>query len=113
VYEKESSEVGSERLLYESKNALTPLSILPDGQMSVTLEPAGAGWKFGVPATLFEPYVASSVHAELPLVSQYAVSADGKRFLVARQLGPENEAPGETPLTVLVNWTSLLTREAR
>ena len=78
--------------------------------MSVTLEPAGAGLKFGVPAPLFNASAASSLHGGLPLVFQYAVRSDGKRFLVARQLGAENEAPGATPLTVLLNWTSLLNR---
>ncbi len=216
LYERESSGVGTERQLYESKSFLTPLSILPDGQsvvirlvngasqgdffvmrlsdaqsaspylqipfnltygqlspdarwmayssiesgrneiyvqsfpspstryavstdggiqprwrrdgrelfylhapqgsasqqamMSVTLEPAGAGLKFGVPAALFDAYAASSLHGGLPMVFQYAVSSDGNRFLVARQLGAENAAPGETPLTVVLNWTSLLNR---
>jgi hypothetical protein len=72
--------------------------------MSVTLEPAGAGLRFSVPKALFEPYVASSVHAGLPAVFQYAVTSDGKRFLVARQLGAEISNPGTEPLTVVFNW---------
>jgi hypothetical protein len=50
----------------------------------------------GLPTTLF-PAEAVSVY------NMYAVTKDGKRFLVNR---PQNATA--TPLTVIVNWTSTL-----
>lgn len=38
--------------------------------------------------------------------NSYVVSADGERFLVETRLDPR----GPTPITVVLNWTALLTR---
>jgi eukaryotic-like serine/threonine-protein kinase len=79
------------------------------GMMSVDVEAAGAGLRFGIPERLFDSYALGFGEAHPPAFS-YSVTSDGKRFLVARQLAAENSNPEETPLTVVLNWTSLLAR---
>jgi hypothetical protein len=78
--------------------------------MSVTVEVAGEALKFGIPAALFDSHVILRGHAGAPEAVQYSVTADGKRFLVARQLAPEDSVPAAEPLTVVLNWTTELQR---
>lgn len=73
--------------------------------MSVKVDAAGAGLKFGIPEALFNSYAAPAGHAAP--IFQYSVSSDGNRFLVARQLAAANSNPAETPLTIVLNWTSM------
>ena len=72
--------------------------------MSVKVEPAGAGLKFGVPERLFDSYAARQIHPASS--SPYSVTADGNRFLVARRLAARDARPEETPLTVVLNWNA-------
>ena len=72
--------------------------------MSVNVEAMGNSLRFGIPEALFDSYAALGDH--LAPAYSYAVSADGKRFLVARQLAAEGSNPGEGPLTVVLNWTA-------
>jgi hypothetical protein len=78
------------------------------GMMSVSVAAAGTGLRFGIPEKLFDSYALGIGVAHPPAFS-YAVTSDGKRFLVARQLAAENS--NTTPLTVDLNWTSLLARQ--
>jgi Tol biopolymer transport system component len=71
---------------------------------SVTVETAGQSLRFGLPNLLFDSKMANPAH--LPY-SGYAVSADGQRFLIPqRPTASPDEV--ETPLTVVMNWTSLI-----
>jgi hypothetical protein len=60
--------------------------------VSATIEP-------GTPRPLFHTRLTPS-----GITDQYAVTADGQRFLV---LTPVGDAP-ETPITVVFNWTAAL-----
>jgi hypothetical protein len=75
--------------------------------MSVNVETTRAGLRFGIPERLFDSY-AIPVVEHVPQTFSYSVTADGKRFLVARQLAAANANPAETPLTVVLNWTAML-----
>jgi len=39
-----------------------------------------------------------------PIRDQYAVTPDGQRFLILKPL----EEPATTPITLVLNWTSLI-----
>ena len=72
--------------------------------MSVAVEPSGAGLAFGIPARLFDSYApAANLGHSVPIM-HYAVTSDGKRFLVARPLGTRENDATATPLTVILNW---------
>jgi eukaryotic-like serine/threonine-protein kinase len=76
--------------------------VSPDGKiMSVEIKP-GATLQTGAPKILFESRLRPD-----PLLDQYGVTNDGQRFLVAEplQLAPK-------PITVVLNWSSLLHVEA-
>lgn len=74
--------------------------------MSVTVEATSAGLRFGIPQRLFDSYAIQAAHTAGTF--SYAVAPDGKRFLVARQIAAANSNPAESPLTVVLNWTSML-----
>ena len=61
---------------------------------------ADATFQAGVPQALFDVRVSGLVDVR----GHYAVSADGRRFLVNR-LG---ESGGSSPMTVVLNWTAAL-----
>jgi eukaryotic-like serine/threonine-protein kinase len=73
-----------------------------DGKMMATPVVSGTGFEAGSPVTLFQ------THRRQPISSQdlfsYAVSNDGQRFLFASKL----EETGAAPLTVVLNWDSLM-----
>jgi Tol biopolymer transport system component len=70
-----------------------------DGRMmAVTINP-GARLDSGVPRVLFETGLTSE-----PTLDQYAVTPDGQRFLLWKPTGGE----AQTPLSVVVNWTTRL-----
>ena len=74
----------------------------PEGQlMSVTVQP-GLTTEFGVPAILFQTPIAGP---NLGL-DHYAVTRDGQRFLILSS----TESAASQPITVVLNWTSLLRR---
>ena len=71
----------------------------PDGQlMAVDVEERAERLEVTLPTALFE------VGRSAPWVDQYAVSADGQRFLV--KVPVEQESPER--IHVVTNWTSLL-----
>jgi Tol biopolymer transport system component/predicted Ser/Thr protein kinase len=59
-------------------------------------------FKAGQPRVLFEDPITLPNHNWAAGGNHYAVSADGKRFLVLKQ----TNAVQDTPLTVVVNWTA-------
>jgi hypothetical protein len=63
--------------------------------------------RFGIPERLFDSY-AVPILAPHASAFSYAVTSDGKRFLVARQLAAANANPAETSLTVVLNWPAML-----
>ena len=67
----------------------------PDGTLMAVEVKAGAALEPGVPRKLF------SIGRRFPTWDQYAVTADGQRFLV---LMPGDTAP--TTITVVLNWTA-------
>jgi len=69
--------------------------------MSVEVR-AGAQFEVGKPQVLFEPRVGLT-HAMEP-GDHYAVSADGKRFLIIRA----KEGTQAFPITVVLNWPAAL-----
>ena len=66
-------------------------------QLMATPVNLGASISIGIPKALFP----------VPAGASYEVSQDGKRFLLNPQVG---ETPPEPPLTVLLNWPSILRR---
>ena len=79
------------------------------GLMSVNVETTGTGLGFGIPERLFDSSAAVIGAPHSPWFS-YSVTADGQRFLVARELGAAAADPAETPLTVVLNWMAALPR---
>ena len=82
-----------------------------DGKELFYLDPSGAMTAVpiettktvsaGLPKTLFPTGV-------FGLLQTYAVTKDGQRFLINTR--PANAAAAATPLNVVVNWTSTLTK---
>jgi dipeptidyl aminopeptidase/acylaminoacyl peptidase len=73
-----------------------------DGKlMAVTLTPAGTSWKASLPRELFTLPI-DIVRGPNP----YEAAPDGQRFLVS------DVAAGPEPLTVIVNWQSLMKKGA-
>ena len=60
----------------------------------------------GAPQQLFQPQMIGASFAALGREQQYAVAPDGKRFLINAPVGQ----PSMSPLTVILNWQSLLNR---
>jgi hypothetical protein len=61
--------------------------------------------KFGTPKVLFHAPIlrGGTIHN----VTRYDVSADGKRFLI-NSATAEGAAPPPSPITIVLNWTTLL-----
>jgi eukaryotic-like serine/threonine-protein kinase len=70
--------------------------------MAATVRAVGASFETGAPSRLFSIPIVSGIVVR----DEYAVSADGKRFLVSRP--PGNAAAA--PITVVVNWLTGLKR---
>jgi hypothetical protein len=77
-----------------------------DGSKLVAVETrsSGATFEAGVARELFEERFGSFTSGGGHPYSNYAVSADGQRFLVARPVAREADN-GPTPIAVVVNWT--------
>ena len=78
--------------------------------MSVTVQPAGEGLKFGSPQFLFDSRYINWAHSETGggIYHTFAVSPDGQRFIVPVQRSSTGDVPA--PLTVVLNWASALRR---
>jgi Tol biopolymer transport system component len=74
--------------------------------MAVSVQRTATALRLGDPTALFDSYVSVAEHQGASF--NYAVTADGQRFLVARQRVLTNSNPAATPLTVVLNWTSAL-----
>jgi Tol biopolymer transport system component len=78
----------------------------PDGWLMAVPVSAGTMPSFGAPRRLFEPKAVYGGSFGPGREQQYAVSADGQRFLVNASVG-EAAVP---PLLVVLNWPALLRR---
>jgi len=78
--------------------------LVPDGKLMAVAVKAGSTFDAGVPRVLFETRVPRAAIALL--VSPYAVSADGQRFLIQTT---SREATSSS-VTVVLNWTAGLKR---
>jgi hypothetical protein len=100
-------EVGGDKLQISTRGGVQPewradgrelYYLALDGtMMAVEMKPKGSTIEAGVPEPLFQTGIGVD-----PLNDQYAVTADGQRFLVVT---PAGELP---PITVVVNWTAEL-----
>ena len=65
--------------------------------MAVGVKSIGSSFEQGIPEPLFDTYIDNYAAP-----NRYAVSKDGKRFLI------NNSADGDNsrPITVVLNWTS-------
>jgi dipeptidyl aminopeptidase/acylaminoacyl peptidase len=71
----------------------------PDSKMMVATIDTTREFEAGVPQALF-----SSTASNISTTRQYAVSRDGRRFLV----NARSEPAAATPLTVVVNWLATI-----
>ena len=79
----------------------------PDGNIMaapITLSPDGRSLESGKPVRLFQAHLFGGFSNNVRI--QYAVSSDGQRFL----LNQVSTQTTESPITVMVNWTSRLGR---
>jgi hypothetical protein len=77
--------------------------------MAVDVDWTGGAPRFGAPHVLFDSgalLVGPGLH--VPPVTNYSVTSDGQRFLIARQVTSQGVRAGEVPVTVIVNWPGLL-----
>ena len=72
--------------------------------LSVDVEPAGDGLRFGTPRVLFQ-YPFRNPRTDATPYHLYAVSADGQRFFMQAPVASESAS---VPLTIVLNWTSAL-----
>ena len=70
--------------------------------MAVTVKGEGPTFEVGAPKALFDLRVSSFNHPQ----AQFAVTADGQKFLIANTFGENSSAP----ITVVLNWTADLKR---
>jgi Tol biopolymer transport system component len=80
------------------------------GTLSVPVQPAGEGLKFGSPQPLFDSGYTNFAHSTSGggTYHTFAVSADGQRFIVPLQR--DDDAEANSPLIVVSNWTAALGR---
>lgn len=88
-------------------------STVPGRISAIAVDANGSALTFGSPTTLFDSGWANRPHiaANSAAVSNhftFAVSADGQRFLIPRSQAEANSGEAAPPMTVTLNWTSLL-----
>jgi Tol biopolymer transport system component/predicted Ser/Thr protein kinase len=71
---------------------------LATGRMAVDVKANGSSFEAGVPQRLFRA-------PQVPSDFSWDVTGDGKRFLLA---APQGQPTGPVPITVILNWPSLL-----
>ena len=71
--------------------------------MAATIKPAGSSFAWSTPQALMETRVTGWERVSAGCC-QYAVSADGQRFLIS------SATSSATPITIAVNWPALLSR---
>ena len=76
--------------------------------MGVPVTVVGATLKWGAPRELFDPHYVNTVSGHA--YHDFAVSADGRRFLIPQANPGVTLASLASPVNVVLNWTSLLKR---
>jgi Tol biopolymer transport system component len=80
--------------------------IAADGKLMAVQVKTAPEFEAGVPQPLFDPRIVSGAH---PAWARYAVTADGKRFLVDTVESTQEGVTSE-PITVVLNWQAALKR---
>jgi hypothetical protein len=75
--------------------------VAPDGKMMVVEVKTGVTLEASSPRELFQTPIRLD-----PTIDQYAVTGDGRRFLIVEPLGD-----AARPMTVVLNWTADLRRQ--
>ena len=83
------------------------ISSIPGRMFAADVEPSADGLRFGIPRELFQ--FAERNPGHVTPFFRYAVSPDGQRVFVAHV--PAAAEAVDAPLTVVLNWTSLLQRD--
>jgi Tol biopolymer transport system component len=79
--------------------------------MAVTVRGDGSAFASDVARELFDMGTIPPPHsATIPTYHAYAVSPDGKRFLVSRPVAAFRDDAAEATISVVLNWTALLDR---
>ncbi len=73
--------------------------------ISVKVNPAGPTFEYGDPVELFDSGYVELGHVGLNYHT-YAVSPDGRRFLIPRPESTSDEETASAPITVVLNWTA-------
>jgi Tol biopolymer transport system component len=75
--------------------------------MAVPINPEGPTFRWGTPEKLFDSGYVGIAHPAGGSYHDYAVTPDGRRFLIPRPDAPIAD-PATLPINVIVNWTALL-----
>lgn len=79
--------------------------VAPDGTlMAASIQVAGSALSVGAPAPLFQSRIPRGSYMDIMRI-QYALSRDGRRFLVNTSA---QDAAAPSPITIVTNWTRLL-----
>lgn len=87
--------------------------VTSDALTAVPIESTGSALAFGPPTELFKAtrFGLSSHRSEGFNFFEYDVSADGQTFVLPSFLAPGNAAGSRPPMTVILNWRSLLAKK--
>ena len=77
--------------------------------VAVEVKASGATLEAGVPKALFDAGYVNATHPG-GNYHPYAVSPDGQRFLIPRPASAGAEEAAPSPITVVLNWTTALSR---
>jgi Tol biopolymer transport system component len=79
--------------------------------MAVPVQTEGATFVAGVPTELFNTGLITPPHStSINVYHTYAVSPNGKRFLIPRPAAMLQDGPTPASITVVLNWTAMLER---
>jgi hypothetical protein len=78
--------------------------------MAVDIKASGFKFEAGTPRALFDSGYINLAHPGGPDYHAFAVSVDGRRFLIPRPASRAIEDAASTPIAVVVNWTAGLNR---
>jgi len=75
--------------------------------MAIPVNPEGGTFRWGTPEKLFDPGYVAIPDPSGGSYHDFAVSPDGRRFLIPH---PDESvvAPANQPINVVLNWTRLL-----
>ena len=83
--------------------------LAPDGKIMAVSIKTGSNFDAGQPTPLFQTALRQQQPA--PFARRYAVSSDGQRFLIASSSSQPSTSGNDTPITAVLNWTSILKKK--